>query len=192
MLIYKTTSIFFIIVCILEFFLVNIQTQDHIPEAKPVENHWARRWEDKDANSPTGCHSFIYSFDTSSIQVTYSTWTNASFIDTSNPTAIKTIQLNTRLHDTSIFSWKRALCMKPHIQIWHYSLLKNAHLHTRSHTRGTEQEMMSPTQPGEMRSAQKTIRTNLMVIHCPNIRSSVDPTVCKQIICMQRMRAEVM
>lgn len=33
--------------------------------------------------------------------------------------------------------------------------------HTHTHTRGTEQEMMSPTQPGEMRSAQKRIKTNL-------------------------------
>lgn len=93
------------------------------------------------------------------------------------------------------FLMKRALCIirrTPHIQIWHYSLLKNAHIHTRSHTRGTEQEMMSPTQPGEMRSAQKTIKTNLTVIHCTNIRSSVGPTVCKHFICMQRVRAEVM
>ncbi len=140
-------------------------------------------------------HSLIHSRDTSSIQVTYSTWTKVSFTETSNPTANKTIHLNTRLHDTYIFSRKGSLFIirrTPHIQIWHYSLLKNAHLHTRSHTRGTEQEMMSPTQPGEMRSAQKTIRTNLMVKHCTNIRSSVNPTVCKPIICMQRMRAEVM
>lgn len=73
-----------------------------------------------------------------------------------------------QLHDTSIFAGKGAfhpnkhiIRRKPHThthtQILHYSLLKNAH----THTRGTEQEMMSPTQPGEMRSAQKRIKTNL-------------------------------
>lgn len=57
-------------------------------------------------------HALIH--NTSSIQVTYYTWTKASFTEPSNPTAIKTTQLM-QLHDTSIFAGKGAFHPNKHI-----------------------------------------------------------------------------